>query len=544
MTLTKCWLAGVLAAALPSLLAAQRVLGPGDDAWPLPAGVMRVGLATRFVVGDEWFDARGQRDPLGAWLTRSAITATTFPGLVAAERSIRDVTGDPAFSLSLGGVSADVRRQVQVVPLELALGITSRLTLRVMAPLVGVEHQTNWRSSATGATVGANPALSGTGTLAQHTSLVSGLQSSATAIDALADGCAADATSDARCGLVLSEITQVRSLASATRTFGDAIGRTYGGAAGITPGAFVPLATTDAHAQVGTAITALRDAYARYGETGIDPTLGVVGAATPLTVADLHALLEDADGAYALGPWGRRYQQGWGDIDVGLWYRLFDGAGDRPWSRLGTSAGRRWRQSVGATMRLGTGSPVDPDDPLMLATGDGQHDVEVTSATDLLWGAHAWGSLLVRYTKQLGDERVARLPDAALAPYLPLTRRVLAERTPGDRIQIELAPRWVFNDYLAVGTRYRFMHEAATVWREISPASGAVALQAEGAAITAHEASFGVTWSSIAAWQRGRSKRPIEISWERGYVFAGEGEILAARSDRLGVLVYAKLWGK
>jgi hypothetical protein len=341
MTLTKCWLAGVLAAALPSLLAAQRVLGPGDDAWPLPAGVIRVGLATRFVVGDEWFDARGQRDPLGAWLTRSAITATTFPGLVAAERSIRDVTGDPAFSLSLGGVSADVRRQVQVVPLELALGLTSRLTLRVMAPLVGVEHQTNWRSSATGATVGANPALSGTGTLAQHTSLVSALQSSATAIDALADGCAADATSDARCGLVLSEITQVRSLASATRTFGDAIGRTYGGAAGITPGAFVPLATTDAHAQVGTAITALRDAYARYGETGIDPTLGVVGAATPLTVADLHALLEDADGAYALGPWGRRYLQGWGDIDVGLWYRLFDGAGDRPWSRLGTSAGRR-----------------------------------------------------------------------------------------------------------------------------------------------------------------------------------------------------------
>jgi hypothetical protein len=193
---------------------------------------------------------------------------------------------------------------------------------------------------------------------------------------------------------------------------------------------------------------------------------------------------------------------------------------------------------------VGTGSAYDPDDPLMLATGDGQHDLEVASATDLIWGANLWGSLIVRYTKQLGDERVTRLPDAVLSPYIPLTRRVLAERTPGDRVQVELAPRWIFNDYLAVGTRYRFVHEAATSWREVAPATGAAALTATGQAMTAHEASFGVTWSSIAAWQRGRSSRPIELSWERGYVFAGEGEVLAARSDRLGVLVYAKLWGK
>jgi hypothetical protein len=538
------WRTLALVGALPTLAAAQRVLGPGDDAWLVPAGVMRIGIAPRFVVGDEWFNAAGTRDELGAWLSRSAVNTTTFPGFAALQSSVRELSGDANFSLSLGGVSAAVRRQMQVLPLELAVGLSPRFMLRVSAPIVAVEHQTNWQASADGATVGANPALVGPGSLARNTALVTALGGAASALDALADACASDAAADPRCTTVLNEIGAVRALTASTRSIGETIGRTYGGSDAVAPSRFVPLASSAAHTGVATTIDGLRAAYARYGETGIGAELGVVGAEAPTTTADFLALLEDSTGAYALGPWDRRYQQGIGDIDVSLWYRAFDGTGDRPYSRLATTDGRRWRQSFGATFRVGTGSAYDPDDPLMLATGDGQHDLEVASATDLIWGANLWGSLIVRYTRQLGDERITRLPDAVLSPYLPLTRRVLAERTPGDRVHVELAPRWIFNDYLAVGTRYRFVHEAATSWREVAPANGAAALTATGQAMTAHEASFGVTWSSIAAWQRGRSSRPIELSWERGFVFAGEGEVLAARSDRLGVLVYAKLWGK
>jgi hypothetical protein len=111
-------------------------------------------------------------------------------------------------------------------------------------------------------------------------------------------------------------------------------------------------------------------------------------------------------------------------------------------------------------------------------------------------------------------------------------------------VTLDLAPRWVFNDYLAVGGRYRVLHEAGTRWREAAPSAGAIALRARGADQTLHEVAIGATWSSIAAWQRGRSRRPVELTYEHSRVLDGRGELVRARSDRLGLAVTARLWGK
>jgi hypothetical protein len=536
-------LVALVALTLPAVLPAQRVLGPGDDAWTLPGGVARIGLSMRFLMGDEWYNARGTREPLGALLSRSSVDASSFPGLAPLESSLRTASGLDGFRVGLGAVSADLRRQVQVVPLEASLGITDRLTLRVMAPLVAAEQQTAWQLDPSAATVGSNPALVGSASRAQNAALLGGLSGSADALEALIDDCTAGGSSDPRCASIVSDLAAVRGLVTSTRTLSEALAATYGGRAADDGAMLVPLSGTAGHDGVLAAVAALRERYTAFGDLAFSRTLAPVGAEAPPTIEELHALLLDGSGAYALGPWERRYQQGFGDIDVGLWWRLFDGAGADPWTRLG-ARGPLLRQTIGVTYRVGNGIPFDPDDPLLIGTGDGQDDLELTSATDVLWGAHLWSSVVVRYTKQFADERVARLPDPLLSPYLPLRRRVLAERALGDRITVDVAPRWVFNDYLAVGARYRLVREAGATWRELDPAADAARLTASTPTTMVHEAALGFTWSSVAAWQRGRTRTPIELSYERATVFAGDGEVVRMRSDRLGATVYAKLWGK
>ncbi len=532
--------------AAPSSLAAQRVVGAGlgDDAWTLPAGIARIGLSTRFAFGDDLFDRNGTRLPLGAPYGRARVDAATLPFLATIESEVRAASGEPDFRVNLGAIRADIRRQVQTIPLELSVGLTNRLMLRVSAPLVATEHQTSWTLDPTDATVGINPGLLSEASRGRNTAFLSAIASSADALDLLATDCLGDPEGDDRCGAVLAELSAVRALTASTRSLAEIVQRTYGGEE--TAGApFVPLTESFTNDRILAAIDALRVRYDALAVLSFDSALGPVGAGAPATIDDLFALLTDSTGgAYALGPWGRRYQQGIGDVDVGLWFRVYDGLRGSPWSRLDSPPRRALRQTVGVTFRVGTGNPGDPDDPLLLATGDGQHDIEVTSATDLLWSERFVSSVILRYTKQLADEQVVRFDDPLLSPYLPLSRRALAERRLGDRIAIDVAPRVILNDYFAAGVRYRFVAQSDAEWTERVGAEGATPLSAQVPGIRYHEAGLGVTWSSIAAWQRGRTRIPIEISYDRAIGIAGAGNAFAGQSDRISVTVYGRLWGR
>jgi hypothetical protein len=535
----------LLAVALPISLQAQRVVGAGlgDDGWTLPAGIARIGLSTRFSFGDAVFDASGARVPLGAAYSRTRLDAATLPFLAAIETDVRAASGDQDFRLSLGGLRADIQRQTQTVPLEIALGLSNRLTVRLSAPLVATEHQTSWTLDPANATVGSNPALSSEGIRSRHDAFLAAIASSADALDQLATACLGDATSDPRCGAILADLSDVRSLTASSRVLSDLVARTYGG--GEAGGAhFVPLMESFTNDRILAAIDALRTRYDALEVLSFDSGAGPVGAGAPATVDEILALLSDTTGSYGLGPFGRRYQQGLGDIDVGVWFRLYDGLGGDPWSRVMTPVRRTLRQTIGLTFRAGTGTPGDPDDPLMIATGDGQHDIEVTSATDLLWSDRLYGSVILRYTKQLADERIVRFEDPLLSPYLPLTRRALAERRLGDRVAVDISPRVVLNDYLAAGVRYRFVAQTDAEWTERAPAEGATALRATVPGIRYQEAGFGVTWSSIAAWRRGHTRIPIEVSYDRAIAIGGSGDVFAGQSDRISVTVYGRVWGR
>lgn len=518
------------------------MLGPGDDAWSLPGGVLRIGVSTRFAGTDSRFSLSGDRQRLGTPFS-GPLGSTQLPGLQFLETAIGQASGVSAFRISLGTTRADLRRSTGVIPLELSLGLTSRLTARVTAPFFSGVHEINWLLDGTGATVGANPALLAAGPLPLNAAIISGLDTAAVTLERLLDGCILDPLFDPRCAQVTAEQAMIRALLNDSRGLTNALASTYGGRTGVDPGLLVPLTTEAAHLAILQRIATLRAGYERYATPSVADGAGPVGAGAPPTIAQLRAILTDSAYGYALEPISRSYHQGFGDIDASVMLLVFDGIRDTTsWTRFGTMS-FGIRQAVGATFRFGTGKRADPDDPLQLATGDGQNDLELTSATDIAFGRHFWSSFIARWTTQQPVDAITRIPDGTGSPFLSLNRRRNTHHELGDRLELTAAPRWVANDYLGVGAYWRWTHEDGERMTEIAPFTDGIPLTFEGPALSAQEVGIGFTWSSVAAWRRGNARWPIEIQWDRSVVVAGEN-VPRFTADRVAVRVYARLWGR
>lgn len=507
----------------------------------MPAGTLRFGLATRFAWADDQFNP--SRQPLGAPYS-GLIGPATFPALTSTQDDVRATSGVNAFTLSLGAARADIRRSTSIVPIEATLGVTSRISLHVFAPFYTAEQEAEWTLDGAGATVGVNPAIASGTAAGTDAALLSALDTAAAGLERLADGCAANGASDPRCAQITAEMAAVRSLIDGSRSTTDALARIYGGRSGTTPGPFVPLAGSAADSGIAARIAALRDAYTRYGVASVSDGARPAGAGPPPSITDLRALLSDSTYGYALGPVARHYRQGVGDIDVGVMVVVFDGlhSTDR-WRRL-PAAFPAFREALGFTYRLGTGSPPDPDDPLKPPTGDGQNDLEFVSATDAMLSPRWWGSLTIRWTVQQARDGIARIPDGSGSPFLPLTRRREARTELGDRLEITAMPRWIVNDYIAAGIGWRWTHQAGLRVTELAPFAGPTPMSYAGPATSLNEYTIGFTWSWISAWQRHRAKWPLEIAWEHAGAVTGTGTVPASTSDRISFRAYVRLWGR
>ena len=86
-------------------------------------------------------DARTLLHPLGNSFTFESLGVRQFPGLAAAQSALRTLTGDPTISLNLGQTFATADTRIVTTPFSLSYGVTNRLTIGAMVPLV--QTQTN-----------------------------------------------------------------------------------------------------------------------------------------------------------------------------------------------------------------------------------------------------------------------------------------------------------------------------------------------------------------------------------------------------------------
>ena len=521
-------------------LSAQSVRGLGDDALTAPRGSIRIQFSTAISDFSQRYSkgspgrADGSLEPLFADFSVDTLGVRQFPGLTPVQNAIRALTGNSAFTLSLGRTVLTSSVRVQTTPIALEAGLTNRLSLGVMVPIVSARHQVqfNVNPGTSGGTVSFNPGRGvDAAAAARNALLVSQLTTARTQLASLLAACVANPASSATCPAV---IANGAALTTNAQSFTDGIIAVYGTRR--TDGSlFVPIAGSAADSAIVNRVTALRTQFQQYGITALAAT--TTGPASPsaaITPDGLQSVIQDSLPGLLAARLGTITRQGLGDIEVAVKLRLFDSFGARSDTMRFLPRGLNIRQSFAGAYRFGTGTIDQADDFLDVGTGDGQNDIEVRSFTDVVYGRKFFASVIARYTVQLADQQLRRITDRPDEVFAPSYRERLVSRDLGDQLELEFTPRWILSDFFSVGAQYLIRRKAEDTFTgtfTVPPTESGLAaplsldastLRLE-TAVTEQRVGFGLTFSSLASHSRGKASLPIEVQYFNSRTISGSG---------------------
>jgi hypothetical protein len=533
------------ALAPPTAIQAQAVAGLGDDAIPLPKG------AKRFLIAGLWNDWDAVYSPLpsggAAKVPLLAALATTqagvaiFPRLASAEAGVRALTDQSTFALSLGALDASGEVRQSVAPLGLSVGLTRRLSLRVLVPYVESRDVSQLLLNRVGSTanVGMNPAFSSTtGAAARSTNgrVLSQIDLASTQLSAEIARCASSVAPD--CNAIQTNAAAAQALlarASATRA---AIVTVYGDAtAGGAP--VVPISGGSTQAAVAATIASLRSDFATFGVTNIVAGAAPAGASTVYGPGGMTRITGDTAWQLGYDRLGNTRRAGIGDIDLTASYLLFDSfAADQVRRLLTPSRGIRSMMTAG--WRFGTAGADRTEDPFDVPIGEGANALLVRSTTDLVLSRSLWMSATVRATKPLADNVAAVLPFRTASNLFDEVAIGTATRTLGSRVELEIAPRLAVGQFFGFSAAYLVRRWGVDRYEGGAPSTSAPLPSVyEVPSRTMQAAAVGVTFSTLASYVRGRSRFPAEVIYSHTMPLSGSGATLpAVSSDRLELRVY------
>lgn len=546
-----------LTLARPAPIAAQRVLGIGEDATIPDAGTLRLRVGVEWTRFNERFgrpDSSGGRlQRLGAAFAPDTLGVRQVAVLAPLRDELRTLADIPSLGLSLGSPTADAEATVVRIPIDIELGLGRRLSLVARVPVVNsrVDVVFDPRGRAPG-NVGLNPAFTNSAFRKANAALVTQLAAARTRLQAALATCAASATT-AQCTAVNANRANAQALLAATSAFAAGVAAVYG-TDSVTGSPFVPVAGSSAQRAIegrAAALNSLYRAYLGLGASDANPIAGVpAGAPTVMSLGDIQTALTDSAFGYALDSLTTVQRVGVGDIEIGAKFLLLDTFGSRA---PGATPPRRvaLRTAVGALVRLSTGKPPSPDNLVDIGTGDGQTDVEGRAVSDIFVGRRFWASAVARVGIQLPDRRTERVPDFVGELLVPLSRRGVVDRKLGDYVELEVTPRYVFGNSLAVAAQYGFRHKGADRYSGTFPGtdpSGAAAdvnasaLDGPGAT-TEHRFGAGVVFSTLSAYTAGRARLPLEVSYTHFQTLAGSGGQPKRFVTRLELRVFPRFFG-
>jgi len=516
---------GTLVAAVLTGSAAPAV-GQLPDPWVVPRGALRVSFEPSYLNFDEWFDAAGDRLPLGAYLSADTLGVGLLPTLAPAEAAVRAISGDATFRFNAGAFRARLDADIRRFPFSVALGLSSRLTFTATVPLVTTRVQGAATLDTTDADAGVNLASS-LGRAGARDSIVALFAELDAAAAALESGIASGSfgcPSGPTCDQARALLDRVRTLRSDLSTLAGIPGLTTGDGSSPAP-PFAPLAASAA----GQAVTqAIADVSAELTTLGLTALAnGYALPTAPSSAASVDGILAGGDFGYGLGPLSPAETvklSGLGDIEVGLRYALAQGPG--------------LRAVLGLLARLPTGKRDDPGNLLDLATGDRQTDVMVSLDAALEPGARLGMWLGASYTLQLPDRLSRRVTPADQPIALPASEAIV-DRNLGDILRVSLHPT------LRLTPTFRAFVSA------FYSRKGADQYSVSGQPVTALDTLTAMeTWGFGAGlWYRAdRGRRgpalPLEAGLAYDAAFFGNGGT-TPKIGRLGfsLRLYYRLWG-
>ncbi len=523
----------LMAPLAPAALHAQAVAGVGDDAIPIPAKRLRLFMGAQWDQWDERLLPSGGSGPLLGGLSTSAFGTAQLPALETAESGIRSLSGASDFSLSLGPLEArgGVRRSTTVFRAD--FGVTKRVSVGIRVPYVEVVHDARLVLNREGvdANVGENPARFNPSALTANGAIFVQLGNARTQLlDAIAS-CTTGGTET--CDAILADPAAASALAARVESFRAAWREVYGD--GTYAGApVVPVQTSDAHEDISDALAALRAEFERYFATTI-PETGPLGPTRVYGSAGLQELAQDSAFGINADTLDRAFRAGMGDVDVEARVLLFDTWGGDQIARLSTTTSG-FRVLASAGWRFGTASSAQNNEPFALATGDGVNALLFRVTGDAVWKQRAWVSATLRGTAPLADNAVIRLPGAGLPEFFFLSRPQAVSRQLGQRFDLEIAPRLNLGDKFGVSALWMLRSLGSDRYE---PLDGSEAFESPSG--TVQFASFGVTYSTLAAYARGQSKLAVEVHLARDMALSASGVTVPSLSrDRLELRVFPR----
>ena len=528
------------------------MLGPGPEAVTIPRGTLRTTILSESILHrGQWNN--GNAEDLGAGFSGPlGAPHLSWLGELDEQVAALGVTG---LNASLGETSLTLRQRLAVTHLGFEYGLSNRLTLSVDAPFVRtrVEGLLRARGDSGLATAGLNPYFIGSGVPLANRTTIDRYSSAATSLTSRRTACQGNPGAFPECATILAEAGQVDALITGAQQFATGLATTYG-AQGLGDGLpFVPRAGSEAEQLLLQRVDAFRTGFTRYGVTDITPMTGLpVGAQTPLTATQLAALVTDPNVGFGAQPMTRTSRQDLGDIDIGVRFNVLDKfAGDS--ARLAANS-RGIRQTVGVIFRVGGGNFDLPDNFIDLGTGSGHSAISVRSYTDLVLNDRFWTTVTVGWARGFAHDRDLRIPSFAGVEWLEAWRTSSVRVEPGSVLEMRVAPRWVISDYFSIGSEWRWRskgedrHIIATDIMA-DPPQNAVALlpnvlnsQSDW---NEHRWGWHVSYSTLAAEARGRSRVPLEIGYTHEQSIASSVGIIPRRwEDRIQIRYYTRFLGR
>lgn len=532
-------------------MAAQRVIGPWEDATIAPRGVLRYGISTAWTHGKERF-RRGDSgvEPLGADFRRDSLGPVIIEALRSLEDPLRTLSGLGAPPLSLGALRVDLDATAYVTPISFEYGATSRVALSAVIPYIKnrVDVFAFPNPGGPSATLGINPALTVSAARSRNGQVVAEIQTAATRLQSELTRCLNNA--DPSCAALNANRQAAIDLVATAGAAANSVAAVYGTAAAA--GApFAPVDRSPLHTAIDARLASLNTQFV--GFLGAPPGSGWVAArpvpAAPLAYDDFQRLVVDSAFGIVARPLTSVEYSHVGDIELGAKALLIDTYGQRVGAAPVRSQGVRL--AVAGLVRLPTAQVKHPDDLAGLGTGDRQLDFELRGYLDAVANSRLWASAAVRYGVQRAAPQTMRITESPGDPFPALFRRHEIRRDPGDFLELELAPRFVPNDALAFSANYRLRQKAADsyagVFDVVAPGGSAIHLDAatlgRDSEQVEHRLGFAVTYSTIHGYAERLARWPMEVSLVHTQALAGRGAVLKETSTAVVIRIYRRLVG-
>ncbi len=524
---------------------AQGGLSHLDDATMVPRGEFRLQTIAAWVRFNARFAPPGSANstiPLGSEFSFDSLGVVQLPALTGTQNGIQTLAGSP-FRLSLGAMQSAIDARVVVMPISLEYGLFHRLTVGAMLPLVRTRMSIMLRANPLGTegNVGVNPASVNPTSLASDSAVVAQLAQAAAALQTTLQGCQADATSDPNCAQLLARQTDVTALLQNSAQFATTFTSVYGANAQNRGGPLVPVAGSAADGLIRTRLASYDSSFQAFLSTAPRITAIPAAAGGPVGTTDLGNILHDPAIA-GFDSLSSTVRIGPGDLELSARYLLFDGFSD---SRPGEiPAGLHGRATLTGILRLPTGLLAASSNPLDIATGHGALGAGARMAFYSQWGSRFGLSASGSYMQALGKTKTGAYPSAYGAPFPPSTAD-LYPYTPGAVAAFEIAPRMMITHLLGINAMYDFRHVAANDYGGLTSAAGALAVtpvaMLDGVTTapgTLQSAGFGITYSTVTEYDRGRAVLPIDITFTHLEALSGAARMPKSYRDQIQLRFY------